>query len=433
MKKIAAKTLGCKTNQYETEAILSKLPSSDFTVVDFSQDANLYLINTCCVTHRAEAKSRYEIRKIIKNHPHSQIFVSGCYVNLGAEFLSKYKNRLHLYKNDEKPFIADDILTGKKTTENLNLNVFPEIGLNHSIYHSRVPVKVQDGCNFNCAYCILPNVRGKPRSRDSKKVIEQVRKLVKQQVREIILTGINLGLYGVDRKDYNLQSLIEDISTQTEIEQIRISSLEPMLLDSKLIQYLSKNSKIVPHFHISLQSGCNRTLKKMYRVYGTTEVAEIFTKIKTEIPHAAIGCDVIVGFPGETDKDFEITYNFIKENPINYLHVFPYSERPGTKAASMDNKIHSKIKKKRMHKLRELESLKKMEYLNFLLEENIILKAVAEKKTSGQLWQSVSDHYIKVAFKSEMIEKGETVTLQPIKYLTRSQSLLCEVVDDQDK
>jgi len=431
MIKIAAKTLGCKTNQYETEAILSKLSCDDYKIVEFSEKADIFLINTCCVTNKAEAKSRYEIRKIIKNHPTSKIIVTGCYVNLGARFLRKHQNRLQLFINNKKPFISDAIVSDTSIVKEVEKHNYPEIGLDKSIYHSRVPIKVQDGCNFNCAYCILPTVRGIPRSRNPQKVIEQIKKLVSQNVNEIIITGINLGLYGIDLKNYDLQKLIEGITKKTKLRQIRISSLEPMLFDEELITYFAENPKIVPHYHISLQSGCDKTLKSMKRTYKTAEVAKIFSLIKEKIPTAAIGCDVIVGFPSETKNDYLATYNFIKDNPVNYLHVFRFSERPGTAAAHMKNKVHSRIKKSRMKKLISLGEKKKARYARSLVDNSVSLQAIAERKYKGN-WQAVSDHYIKTQFEGKKISQGDYVKLKPVRYLNQSQVLLAKIINDTD-
>lgn len=427
MKRIAAKTLGCKTNQYETEAILSRLPTTDYKIVDFSKKADIFIINTCCVTHKAEAKSRYEIRKIIKNFPHARIIVTGCYVDLGADFLQNNKKRLELYENDSKSYIADNIIKERSIIKKSEPHLFPELPLEKPIFHSRVPVKIQDGCNLDCAYCILPHVRGKPRSRKPDSIFRQIKKLNSQGVKEIVLTGINLGLYGVDLEDWNFKKLLQAITNKTEIKKIRISSLEPMFLDKEFINYLAEDTKILPHYHISLQSGCDKILKNMNRTYDTSQASNILTYLQNRIPDAAIGCDVIVGFPSETENDFKETYRFIKYNPIHYLHVFRFSERPGTKAAVMEDKVHSRHKKRRMRNLLALSKNKKQKYAQYLITNNINLRVIAEQNEKNH-WFAVSDHYIKTKFVAKNITQGSLVKLKSLKYLNRSQTMLSEPI-----
>lgn len=430
MKTIAVATIGCKTNQYETEAILNQFIESGYKLVDFSQQSEIYLINTCCVTNRAEYKSRYRIRKAFaKKSNTSKVVVTGCYVEQEPQFLKKLQNQIIQFRNDEKPQIFNCIEKNFPKEEiSKSSNNFVELTTDKFYLHTRVPIKVQDGCDSFCSYCILPFVRGKPRSREPENVIKQVKKLVKNGVKEIVLTGINLGLYGKEFEDYNLINLLSEISSKTNIQRIRLSSLEPMFFHERLVEYISNNEKICHHFHIPLQSGSDIVLKKMNRCYTTDDFKKVINNIKNAIPDSAIGCDVIVGFPGETDEEFEKTFSFIENLDITYLHVFRYSPReikseilmrgiisrgephPNTLSTKMKWKSDGLKNRQRMHRLIKLSNKKKMKYCNFLIANKILLKSVLETKKNGY-WTSVSDHYIRVYLKDENAKRSELKNL----------------------
>ena len=357
MKKISITTLGCKTNQFESEAILDAFIKHGYILCDQDEDPDVVVINTCCVTNRAEYKSRYAIRRALKSvSPGGKVVVTGCYVNKGSSFFEKKPKNLLLFINTQKQNIFNQI-EGIKDDQNSD---FMELSTDSYHLHTRVPVKVQDGCNFFCAYCILPFVRGKPLSRPIRSIIDQVNSLAQNGVKEIILTGINLGLYGYDVDDSGLLPLLKEI-VKTEIMQIRLSSIEPMFFNDEIIDFLASQKKICHHFHIPLQSGSDKVLAQMSRTYSTSEFSQIIEKVKTAIPDAAIGCDVIVGFPGETDEEFSKTYDFIASLPISYLHVFRFSPRKFTKAAEMDWNLSGTVSKKRMESLQKLGHIKKNE------------------------------------------------------------------------
>ena len=416
MKTIAVTTIGCKTNQYETEAILNQFIKSGYKLVDFSQSADIYLINTCCVTNRAEYKSRYAIRKAIANKSITKkVIVAGCYVEQKPQFLEKLQNQIIQFKNDEKSQIFNCIINNFQKKEiSKSSNKFVELTTDRFYLHTRAPIKVQDGCDFFCSYCILPYVRGKPRSRLSENIIKQVKKLVENGEKEIVLTGINLGLYGKEFEDYDLIKLLSEISSKTDIQRIRLSSIEPMFFDKRLIEYISDNEKICPHFHIPLQSGSDIILQKMNRLYTKDDLKKVINNIKNVIPDSAIGCDVIVGFPDETDKEFEETYSFIQNLDISYLHVFRYSPRPKTASAKMKWKSDGLKNRQRMHGLTKLNHKKKKKYFNFLIDNQITLKAVLETKKDGY-WTSVSDHYVRVYLKDGNSKHGELKNLRSKK------------------
>ncbi|MBC8527270.1 MAG: tRNA (N(6)-L-threonylcarbamoyladenosine(37)-C(2))-methylthiotransferase MtaB [Candidatus Cloacimonetes bacterium] len=429
MKTIAVATIGCKTNQYETEAILNQFIKSGYKLVDFSQSADIYLINTCCVTNRAEYKSRYLIRKaIVQKKNNTNIVVTGCYVENDSDFLHQFNDKILTFNNNEKSQIFNFIVNNSKRENTKSFsNQFIELTTDKFYLHTRVPIKVQDGCDFFCSYCILPYVRGKPRSRKQENVITQVKKLVKNGVKEIVLTGINLGLYGREFADYSLIELLTDLSTKTDIQRIRLSSIEPMFFYDRFIEYLATNQKICPHFHIPLQSGSDTVLNKMNRYYNSKDFIKIIIKIKNEIPDAAIGCDVIVGFPGETDAEFEKTFSFVDKLDISYMHIFRYSPRPKTASSYMKWKSNGVKNKHRMHQLLKLNAKKKKKYFNYLIDNKIPLKAVLEKQENG-MWTSVSDHYARVYLKDENAKKGELKNLVAKKIHSNGNGILGEKI-----
>ncbi len=396
MKKISITTLGCKTNQFESEAVLNQFIKNGYVLSELNDDPDVVIINTCCVTNRAEYKSRYAVRRALKSiSPGGKVVVTGCYVNKGSSFFETDLNNLHFFPNDRKHEIFNEIEKSKEE----QVRDFMELSTDSYHLHTRVPLKVQDGCNFFCAYCILPFVRGKPVSRLIQSIIKQVNTLAENGVKEIILTGINLGLYGLDLADTSLLNLLKEI-VRTDIAQIRLSSIEPMFFSDEMTNFLASQNKICHHFHIPLQSGSDTVLTKMNRTYSTAVFRNIIEKVKKVLPDSAIGCDVIVGFPDETDDEFNKTYDFIESLPISYLHVFRYSPRKFTKAAEMEWNLSGTVSKKRMESLQKLGHIKKNEFSKYLIEKKVPLKAVLETN-ENEYWTSVSDHYVKIFLKDE--------------------------------
>jgi len=396
VKKISITTLGCKTNQFESEAVLNQFIKNGYVLSELNDDPDVVIINTCCVTNRAEYKSRYAVRRALKSiSPGGKVVVTGCYVNKGSSFFETDLNNLHFFPNDRKHEIFNEIEKSKEE----QVRDFMELSTDSYHLHTRVPLKVQDGCNFFCAYCILPFVRGKPVSRLIQSIIKQVNTLAENGVKEIILTGINLGLYGLDLADTSLLNLLKEI-VRTDIAQIRLSSIEPMFFSDEMTNFLASQNKICHHFHIPLQSGSDTVLTKMNRTYSTAVFRNIIEKVKKVLPDSAIGCDVIVGFPDETDDEFNKTYDFIESLPISYLHVFRYSPRKFTKAAEMEWNLSGTVSKKRMESLQKLGHIKKNEFSKYLIEKKVPLKAVLETN-ENEYWTSVSDHYVKIFLKDE--------------------------------
>lgn len=421
MKKISIITLGCKTNQFESEAILDKFIKNGYILAELEDNPQIIIINTCCVTNRAEYKSRYAIRKALEHvSSNGKVIVTGCYVNRGSTYFEKIEERVVLFKNYQKHKIFD------KITGNQNESEFIEFSADKYHLHTRVPVKVQDGCNFFCSYCILPYVRGKPVSRSRESILTQVQNLAENGVKEIILTGINLGLYGLDLKVYSLIDLLKDL-VETDISQIRLSSLEPMFFTDEIIDFFASYDKICPHFHIPLQSGSDTVLKRMNRTYSVKDFAKIVHKVQTKIFDAAIGCDVIVGFPNESNEEFMETRKFIEKLPITYLHVFRYSPRPHTAGIKKNINIHGSVSKKRMQSLQKLGIHKKNEYMKFLVKNKIPLNVVLETTQRGY-WSGVSNHFVRVFLKNETAENGVIKRVIASEYSPSLDGLIAEEV-----
>lgn len=363
MKKVAFCTLGCKVNQFESSSAASDFAREGFEVVDFDEKADVYVINTCCVTTQAEKKSRNAIRRAKKVNPDAKIMICGCYSQLSPDTLSSFdvhfvggstgktelaKMASRLMENEiNKPFnnINYDILKAKdfeySTPDTLELR-------------TRAQLKVQDGCRNFCTYCIIPYVRGPVRSAKPKWVVEETKKLADEGYKEIVLAGIEIAAYGLDFGNVTLVDLIERVCEAVPDCRIRLSSLEPTVVDFNFVTRLSKCKNLMPHFHLSLQSGCDRTLKRMGRKYDTARYYKALCDLREHFPDVSITTDLIVGFPGETDEDFETTLRFIEKCGFLKVHVFPYSIRPGTPAAKMGEQIDKATKMERAKAATEL-------------------------------------------------------------------------------
>ncbi len=410
-KKVTAITFGCKVNQYETSCILDDFIQAGYRIVDFNQAADVYIINTCTVTNRTDYKSRNAIRKALTQKEKNstiKVVVTGCYSQRNYEEIRKLGNVDLIVDNNSKSKILECInqVNVNQFRDILKAPEFEEHSTTTMIDHTRAYIKVQDGCDYYCAYCAVPYARGHARSRKKENVLKQIQKLTEEGYREFVLGGINLGLFGRERSDgYYLSHLLKDIEDIEGVKLIRLSSIEPQLFTDDLLSFFEESKKICPHFHIPLQTGCNELLKKMGRKYSTAEFEEVMQKIKRIFPNAAIGIDVIAGLPGETDIFFSETYNFLSSIDFTYLHVFSYSRRPGTKAAEMPGHIHGKIIKERSNKLTNLSEKKLKEYIKFIVKNKVALRGIIEKKTKNY-WTALSDHYVRVYFKSdEDIEK----------------------------
>ena len=360
--KVAFHTLGCKLNFAETSTIARSFPEERFERVPEASKADIYVINTCSVTDTADRKCRQAIRKFINQSPDAFIAVVGCYAQLNPGRISAIPG-VDLVLGTNEKFDISHYLNG------FTKKIIPEV---HSCDLSgsdafqpsfsagdrtRSFLKVQDGCDYHCSYCTIPKARGKSRNQDIESVVNEARRIVEKGIREIILTGVNIGDFGKSTGE-SFTSLLKELVKIEGIERYRISSIEPNLLTDELINLTASEPKIMPHFHIPLQSGSDRILGLMKRRYSRKLFEERTAAIKALLPYAGIGADVIVGFPGETDQDFEDTYNFLSRLPLSYLHVFSFSERPGTEAIEMDGKVLSPTRISRSRRLIELSEKK---------------------------------------------------------------------------
>ncbi|MDO9576842.1 MAG: tRNA (N(6)-L-threonylcarbamoyladenosine(37)-C(2))-methylthiotransferase MtaB [Candidatus Cloacimonadales bacterium] len=408
MKSITAITFGCKVNQYETSCILDAFVQHGYEVVDFNETADVYIINSCTVTNRTDYKSRNAVRKALsqkEKNPNIKVVVTGCYSQRNRKEILKLGPVDLIVDNNEKSkiyeFIDNSNLAGLT-----NHAEFDELFTTQMIDHSRAFIKVQDGCDYYCAYCAVPFARGTSRSREPENVLKQIKVLVEHGYHEFVLGGINLGLFGREKAcNYFLSNLLKDIEKIEGVELIRISSLEPQLFTDDLLDYFRSNPKICPHFHIPLQVGCDELLAAMGRKYATTEFAQTIQKLKNIFPDAAFGIDVIAGLPGETDELFQKTFSFLQALDFTYLHVFSYSLRPGTRAANMLQQVHGSIIKSRSNALTELSQRKAANYIEKILVEKTPLRGIIEKKKS-EYWTALSDHFIRIYLQSdETLEK----------------------------
>lgn len=410
MKKAALHNLGCKVNAYETEAMQHLLKEAGYEIVPFTQKADVYVINTCSVTNMADRKSRQMLHKAKKNNPDSIVVAAGCYVQtsekevlndlsvdivIGNDRKHDLVRLLEEYSLDSVNDTVDDINDGKHD--------FEELFIDQTKEHTRAFIKVQDGCNQFCSYCIIPYARGRVRSRRFENVIAEVERLAANGFKEVVLTGIHLSSYGVDFEEATgLLELIQAVNAVKGIERIRLGSLEPKIVTEHFASELSKLDKICPHFHLSLQSGCDATLKRMNRKYTTKEYERGCELLRKYFVHPAITTDVIVGFPGETEEEFEQTKAYLEHIHFYEMHIFKYSKRKGTRAAVMPDQIDEQIKAARSEKLIALGHDMSKEFRKFYIGKNEEV-LFEEKAVIGdkEYFVGYTKEYVKVAKKTD--------------------------------
>lgn len=406
MKKAALHNLGCKVNAYETEAMQHLLEEAGYEIVPFTQKADVYVINTCSVTNMADRKSRQMLHKAKKNNPDSIVVAAGCYVQtsekdvlndlsvdivIGNDRKHDLVRLLEEYSLDSVNDTVDDINDGKHD--------FEELFIDQTKEHTRAFIKVQDGCNQFCSYCIIPYARGRVRSRRFENVIAEVERLAANGFKEVVLTGIHLSSYGVDFEEATgLLELIQAVNAVKGIERIRLGSLEPKIVTEHFASELSKLDKICPHFHLSLQSGCDATLKRMNRKYTTKEYERGCELLRKYFVHPAITTDVIVGFPGETEEEFEQTKAYLEHIHFYEMHIFKYSKRKGTRAAVMPDQIDEQVKAARSEKLIALGHDMSKEFRKFYIGKNEEV-LFEEKAVIGdkEYFVGYTKEYVKVA------------------------------------
>ena len=422
--RIAFHTLGCKLNFSETATISRDFDFEKYEHVDFSDIADIYVINTCSVTENADKRFKTLVRKVLKLNNKAFVAAIGCYAQLQPEELMSVEG-VDLVLGANEKFILSDYLNDLTKIEQGKIhsceieevnNYISSFSLND---RTRSFLKVQDGCDYKCTYCTIPRARGVSRSDSLSSVVSNVKKIASNGIKEIVLTGVNIGDYGKGengnkKHNYTFLDMVKTLDNVKSIERIRISSIEPNLLKNETIKFISKSKSFVPHFHIPLQSGSDYILKKMKRRYLTPLYTDRILKIKKYLPNACIGVDIIVGFPGESDEHFIETYNFLNNLPISYLHVFTYSERLNTEASLMKNVVPANIRNKRSKMLRSLSVKKRRAFYETQLGKNISILLEGENK-KGYI-HGFSDNYVKVRspWSPSLINKIKSVKLNEI-------------------
>lgn len=415
MKTVAFHTLGCKVNTYESNAMLKIFNEAGYQEVDFKEIADVYVINTCTVTNTGDSKSRQMIRKAIRKNPQAVICVVGCYSQIAPQEIEEIEGVGVVlgtqYRSQIVEYVNEYLTTGKmvvKVDNVMNLRKFEDLNIDR-FKNTRAFLKIQDGCNNFCTYCIIPYARGRVRSRTKDSVLKQAKRLVANGYVEIVLTGIHTAGYGEDLDNYSFYDLLVDLVKIEGLKRLRISSIETSQITDEIIDLIGSSDVIVDHLHVPLQAGSDATLKRMNRKYTTKEYLEKINKIRQYLPNIAFTTDVIVGFPGETDEEFEETYNFIKEVNYSELHVFPYSKRRNTPAARMKDQVNDQIKHERTNRLLALS--KELNHDFAMKQMGKTLKVLFEKRDGDYLVGHASD-YLKVRVKTDQDLIGEIIDVK---------------------
>ena len=433
MKSVALHNLGCKVNGYEMDVMQQMLQEKGYKIVSFDERADIYIVNTCTVTNIADRKSRQMLHRAKKKNPDAIVVAVGCYVQAGGEEVLKDEGiDLAVGNNRKKDLVAilekymeeGPANSNRKTLEHTTIidigktAEYEEMQLQETSGHTRAYIKIQDGCNQFCSYCIIPYARGRVRSRSQEDILTEVRGLAEKGYKETVLTGIHISSYGVDKGKPALLELLKGIHGIDGIERIRLGSLEPRIVTEEFARELGKLPKLCPHFHLSLQSGCDATLKRMNRHYTTGEYYEKVRILRRVFGDPAITADIIVGFPGETEEEFQETKAFLEKIKFYEMHVFKYSKRKGTPAAVMENQVPEETKASRSNLLLTLEKMQSKEFRDTFLgrEEEILFEE--GKEIGGDFYQiGHTKQYVKVAKKSEKSLSNTIIAGKITKFL----------------
>ncbi len=425
--KAAFLTLGCKVNQYETDAMRELLEAAGYDIVDFKERADVYIINTCSVTNMADRKSRQMIHRARKKNPDAVVVAAGCYVQAAENELKEKGIADVLIGNNKKKDIVrileEYFQKGEKTAEVLDIsctNEYESLTIHKINEHTRAYIKIQDGCNQFCSYCIIPYTRGRIRSKQPEDVIREIRALAREGYKEVVLTGIHLSSYGMDFPEENrtdLLAVIENVQEIDGIERIRLGSLEPRIITEEFAQGLKKCSKVCPHFHLSLQSGCDETLKRMNRKYTTEEYKKALAILRDTFEHPALTTDVIVGFAGETEEEFEKTRAYLEEINLYEMHIFKFSVRKGTRAERMPGQVPEDVKTKRSAVLLAMTERHKKDFEQWYIgrKEKVLLEEMVEINGTKYM-QGHTERYVKVVVNfdenSEILRQNHIVAVK---------------------
>ena len=407
-RRVAFHTLGCKVNQYDTQAMQDKFIEKGYEVAEFSDFADVYVINTCTVTSLGDRKSRQMIRRANRLNPHGVIAVVGCYAQTAPEEILDIPGvNLVLGTRDRNrivEFVEMAINTGQAINgvqDIMEVKEFEEMPISSYEEKTRAALKIQEGCDHYCSYCIIPYARGTVRSRKPEDILDQIHSLLDAGFEEFVLTGIHVASYGKDLDGVNLLSLIKDMEAIEGIKRIRLGSLEPTLLTEDFIKTVKDIPKLCRHYHLSLQSGNDLTLKRMNRRYNTRQYREIVDRLRTYIPNVAITTDIMVGFPGETEEEFKGTIDFVEDIAFSRIHVFKYSPRQGTPAARYKDQVPENTKEIRSQELISLGKKLESDYLKSFIDKKELVLFEEESKRNKGYYEGYTDHYVRVAVEDD--------------------------------
>ena len=406
MKKAASFALGCKVNQYESEAIAELFAEKGYEIVGIDEEADVYVINTCTVTNFGDKKSRQLIRKVKRQNENAIVAVVGCYAQTAPQELVKVEGVNLVIGTKDRAQIVEMVENYK--TENgvenhvsdiMKERVFEPLSIQKLANRTRAYLKIQDGCSQYCSYCIIPYARGPIRSRDPQDVIAEVKRLAENGFKEVVLTGIHVASYGKDRHDTSLLEILRQVHEVEGIERIRFSSIEPNVVTEEFAQAIAEMPKVCDHFHLSLQSGCDKTLKEMNRKYDTEKYRQAAAILRKYLPEVALTTDIIAGFPGETEEDFQASYDFAKEIGFAKIHAFPYSPKKGTPAAARKDQLLNAVKAERSHRLIELSDKMADEFIQAYVGKEV--EVLYERAVGEGVYEGHTTNYIKVQGTSE--------------------------------
>ena len=421
MKKVAFITLGCKVNQYETNAMIQKFIEKGYDIVDYTNKADIYIVNTCTVTNMSDRKSRQMLRRVKEINPHAIVAACGCYAQVAKERLEKLPEIDLILGNNEKKeivkYVEESIYKKEETNQKIEetedvMHTLEFVDFGNVTYteKTRAVIKVQDGCDRFCSYCIIPYARGRVRSRKPESIISEIKSIANKGIKEVVITGIHVASYGKDfKEEYRLIDLLEEINKIEGIKRIRLGSIEPLLITEEFISRLIKLEKVCHHFHLSLQSGCDETLKRMNRKYTTKEFENIVNLLRKNYEDVILTTDIIVGFPGESEEEFNNTYEFLKKIKFYKMHVFKYSPRRGTKAAVMDKQIDGNVKEERSQKLIDLSNKNEKEYNETYLGKEV--EVLFEEKKEN-IYKGHTKNYILVHLPEKDIPKNKLESIE---------------------
>ena len=406
MKKAASFALGCKVNQYESEAIAELFQEKGYEIVGIDEEADVYVINTCTVTNFGDKKSRQLIRKVKRQNENAIVAVVGCYAQTAPQELMKVEGVNLVIGTKDRAQIVEMVENYK--TENgvenhvsdiMKERVFEPLSIQKLANRTRAYLKIQDGCSQYCSYCIIPYARGPIRSRDPQDVLAEVKRLAENGFKEVVLTGIHVASYGKDRRDTSLLEILRQVHEVEGIERIRFSSIEPNVVTEEFAQAIAEMPKVCDHFHLSLQSGCDKTLKEMNRKYDTEKYRQAAAILRKYLPEVALTTDIIAGFPGETEEDFQASYDFAKEIGFAKIHAFPYSPKKGTPAAARKDQLLNAVKAERSHRLIELSDKMADEFIQAYVGKEV--EVLYERAVGEGVYEGHTTNYIKVQGTSE--------------------------------